>query len=118
LRKEPGATGIHLCSSPVPVADPQGSGALSAALPGGRQLPVTKSHNSNLLPALTVIDLHIETVRVQLPVNHVATALESALSGFNSTINAFRTFDCDYFLYALELVTVRTANVLEKSYEI
>jgi hypothetical protein len=53
--------------------------------------------------ALTVIDLHIETVRVQLPIRHVAASLEPALSRFNSTIKAFRTFNCDYFLYALEL---------------
>jgi hypothetical protein len=67
---------------------------------------------------LTVIDFHIETVRVQLPINHVTASLESALSGFNRTIDAFRTFDCDCFLHALELVAVRTADVLEKSYEI
>ena len=43
-----------------------------------------------------------------------AAALESALSRFNSAIKAFRTFNCDYFLHALELVAVRTADVLEK----
>jgi hypothetical protein len=48
----------------------------------------------------------------------VAASLESALSRFNSTIKAFRTFNCDYFLYALELAAVRTADVLEKSYEV
>jgi len=55
---------------------------------------------------------------VQLPIRHVAASLESPLSRFNSTIKAFRTFNCDYFLYALELVAVRTADVLEKSYEV
>jgi len=80
-------------------------GANSSLVAGGRPTgfrsykqrcqPTNKADNSDLLPAPTVIDLHIETVRVQLPVNHVATSLESALSRFNSTINAFRTFDCD-----------------------
>jgi hypothetical protein len=55
---------------------------------------------------------------VQLPINHVTVSLESALSGFNRTIDAFRTFDCDCFLHALELVAVRTADVLEKRYEV
>jgi len=55
---------------------------------------------------------------VQLPINHVTASLESALSGFNRTIDAFRTFDCDCFLHALELVAVRTEEVLEKRYEI
>jgi hypothetical protein len=86
-----------------------------SAAPSGRL--ATKALR-NHLPTLTVIDFHIETVRVQLPVNHVAASLESALSGFNRTINAFRAFDCDYFLYALELVAVRIADALEKSYEI
>ena len=53
-----------------------------------------------------------------MPVNHATASLESALSGFNRTINAFRTFDRDCFLHALELVAVRTADVLEKSYEV
>jgi hypothetical protein len=83
-------------------------------LPRGGWQPRRQLKNRS---TLTVIDFHIETVRVQLPVNHVTASLESALSGFNRTINAFRTRDCDCFLYALELVAVRTADVLEKSYE-
>ena len=54
---------------------------------------------------------------MQLPVNHATASLESALSGFHRTVNAFRTFDCDCLLYALELVAVRTADVFEKSYK-
>ena len=77
----------------------------------------SKLVSSEIVSTLTLIDFHVETVRVQLPANYATASLDSALSGFHRTVNAFRTFDCDCLLYALELVAVRTADVLEKSYK-
>jgi hypothetical protein len=48
----------------------------------------SKLLSSEIVSTLTVIDFHIETVRVQSPVNYATAWLESALNGFNRTINS------------------------------